>query len=96
MIFNKTDLVAKEVDRYNGRKEVELENLLTPHSLYEFAVQAGNIFGYGIPSLPSPKHRTRSDKPYKVLDKISGGGGKIGDLIITWEVSLFLFYNILH
>ncbi|XP_066907076.1 contactin [Halyomorpha halys] len=79
------NIIAKEVDRYNGRKEAQLENVLTPYSLYEFVVQAGNILGLGIPSLPSPKYRTRSDKPYKVPDKISGGGGKIGDLIITWE-----------
>lgn len=80
-----SNVLAKEVDRYNGRKEAKLENILTPYSVYEFVVNAGNTYGLGAPSLPSPKYRTQSDKPYKAPDKIGGGGGKIGDLVITWE-----------
>lgn len=38
----------------------------------------------GTPSSPSPRHSTPSDKPYIVPRNIGGGGGKIGDLTITW------------
>lgn len=75
---------GREIDRYNGRKEASVSNL-TPYSQYEFRVQAVNALGIGQPSLPSPKYSTLNDKPYKAPEKISGGGGKIGDLIITWE-----------
>uniref|UniRef100_A0A0A9W5Z2 Contactin n=1 Tax=Lygus hesperus TaxID=30085 RepID=A0A0A9W5Z2_LYGHE len=78
------NVISHEVNRYTGRKEASVEQL-TPFSMYEFRVQAGNAIGLGIPSLPSPKYSTQSDKPYKAPDKVGGGGGKIGDLIITWE-----------
>jgi len=79
------DITAFEVDRYNGRKEVNLENVLNPYSSYEFRVFAFNEFGYGSPSLPSPRFSTPPDKPRKAPLNISGGGGKIGDLTITWD-----------
>lgn len=73
------------MDRYNGRKEAYLENVLNPYSTYEFCVLAFNEFGYGPPSTPSPQYSTPSDKPMKAPSNISGGGGKIGDLTITWD-----------
>ncbi|KYN31788.1 Contactin [Trachymyrmex septentrionalis] len=79
------NITAFEVDRYNGRKEVNLENVLNPYSSYEFRVFAFNEFGYGSPSLPSPRFSTPPDKPRKAPLNISGGGGKIGDLTITWD-----------
>uniref|UniRef100_A0A224X5J2 Putative receptor mediating netrin-dependent axon guidance n=1 Tax=Panstrongylus lignarius TaxID=156445 RepID=A0A224X5J2_9HEMI len=79
------DVIGKEVDRYNGRKGAAINDGLTPYCTYEFRVQAGNELGLGLPSLPSPRYRTLSDKPYKTPDNIGGGGGKIGDLIITWK-----------
>lgn len=76
----------KEINRYNGRKEAAIENLLTPWSSYEFKVAAANIRGYGPASAPSPIHNTPPDVPYKSPSNIGGGGGKIGDLTITWQV----------
>jgi len=79
------DITAVEMDRYNGRKEAYLENVLNPYSIYEFRVLAFNEFGYGPPSIPSPQYSTPPDKPTKAPSNISGGGGKVHDLTITWD-----------
>lgn len=83
--INISDITAIEVDRYNGRKEAYLENVLNPYTTYEFRVSAFNELGYSLPSSPSPQYSTSSDKPMKVPFNIGGGGGKIGDLTITWN-----------
>lgn len=75
----------EEIDRYNGRKRVQLQTDLNPWSIYEFRVQAVNTLGVGQPSAPSPQFSTPPDRPYIAPRKIGGGGGKIGDLTITWE-----------
>lgn len=87
------DVVAKEIDRYNGRKEASLENVLFPWSKYEFRVAAANILGYGPFSAPSPQYSTLPDKPRRAPLNIGGGGGKIGDLTVTWEVRTVLHIN---
>lgn len=76
--------LAQEVDRYTGRKRGEVEGL-SPYCSYEFAVAAVNNLGVGPQSLPSPSHNTLHDKPYTAPRNVFGGGGKIGDLIITWD-----------
>lgn len=63
-----------------------VENSLSPWSIYEFSVSAGNDLGFGLSSAPSPQYNTPPDKPYKSPKNIGGGGGKIGDLTVTWEV----------
>lgn len=78
----------------NNRKEYVLENILSPWSAYEFRVYAINELGHGPPSLPSPQYSTQSDRPYKGPSNIGGGGGKIGDLTITWKVSQNHFLGI--
>ncbi|XP_025829331.1 contactin-like [Agrilus planipennis] len=75
---------AKKIDRYTGRKEAVIENVLTPWSVYEFRVNAWNQLGMGPPSAPSPRHSTPPDRPYIAPKNVGGGGGKIGDLTITW------------
>ncbi|XP_012215435.1 contactin [Linepithema humile] len=79
------NITAYEVDRYTGRKEARMENVLNPYSTYEFRVQAFNIYGYGPPSTSSPQYRTSTDRPTKAPSNIGGGGGNIGDLMITWN-----------
>ena len=76
---------AREVDRYTGRKSADIEGL-SPYCSYEFAVSGVNGFGASPLSLPSPSHNTLHDKPYTAPINIDGGGGKIGDLVITWDV----------
>ncbi|XP_050530514.1 contactin [Daktulosphaira vitifoliae] len=80
-----TDIITKEIDRYNGRKEAYLENVLMPWSKYEIRMIAGNDIGFGKYSLPSPQVNTPPDHPYKAPLNITGGGGKIGDLTIMWK-----------
>lgn len=75
---------AQDVDRYTSRKRAEVEGL-SPYCSYEFAVAAINHLGLGPQSLPSPSHNTLHDKPFTAPQNIHGGGGKIGDLIITWD-----------
>ncbi|XP_046682308.1 contactin isoform X2 [Homalodisca vitripennis] len=78
------NVVAKEVNRYTGRKEALLDNILRPWSTYEFRVAAANVLGYGFPSAPSPMYNTPPDKPHRAPSNVGGGGGKIGDLTIAW------------
>lgn len=73
-----------EVDRYTLRKKGAIQNL-TPWCGYEFSVAAINDLGVGPQSLPSPMFRTHNDVPYIAPKNIGGGGGKIGDLTITWD-----------
>ncbi|XP_058128095.1 contactin [Anopheles ziemanni] len=79
-----TNVVAQEADRYNGRRQATVTNL-TPWCSYEFAVVAVNDLGIGTPSLPSPVYSTQKDRPYLAPRNVGGGGGKIGDLTITWD-----------
>lgn len=53
--------------------------------MYEFRILAYNDFGYGLPSAPSGQYSTPAEKPYKAPSNIGGGGGKSGDLTITWD-----------
>ena len=76
--------VGRIVDRNTGRQQAEVTNL-TPWSSYEFSVTAVNILGIGAPSAPSPIYSTHEDKPYIAPRNVGGGGGKIGDLTITWD-----------
>ncbi|XP_046406914.1 contactin isoform X2 [Ischnura elegans] len=78
-------VIATEVGRYNGRKEAFVREVLSPWSIYEFSVMAGNELGYGIASAPSPQYNTPTDHPYRAPANVGGGGGKIGDLTITWQ-----------
>lgn len=76
---------VREIDRYTGQKEAVIDNVLTPWSTYEFCIAAWNSWGMGPPSAPSPRHSTPPDRPYISPYNIGGGGGKIGDLTITWS-----------
>jgi len=78
------NVIGREVDRYTGRKEAKLEDVLSPWSTYEFRVSAANVLGYGLPSSPSPMYNTPPDKPRRAPSNVGGGGGKIGDLTISW------------
>lgn len=73
------------MDRYTGRKEAHLKDVLNPYSTYQFRVQAYNEFGYGPPSTASPQYNTEEERPTKAPTNIGGGGGNIGDLMITWK-----------
>ncbi|XP_066248303.1 contactin [Euwallacea similis] len=76
---------AREIDRFTGRKEADVEVSLTPWSNYEFRIRAWNELGQGPYSAPSPKYHTLKDRPRIAPRQLGGGGGKIGDLTITWN-----------
>ncbi|XP_023243546.1 contactin-like isoform X1 [Centruroides sculpturatus] len=73
------------VDQYNGRRRLFLENVLSPWNVYSFRVSAINEIGRGPPSLASPTYPTGNDKPYKTPSNVGGGGGHVGTLTITWS-----------
>lgn len=77
---------TRKIDLYTERKEVTLEDVVTPWASYEFRLYAMNELGVSPPSDPSPQHNIPPDRPYKYPSGVSGGGGKIGDLTITWRV----------
>lgn len=78
------NITARDVDRSTSRREAQLINAVSPYSTYEFRVSAANQLGYGPPSLPSPQYNTRPDRIYQAPLNVGGGGGKTGDLTITW------------
>lgn len=71
---------------FNPRREYVTEvSGLAAWSAHRFRVRAANNFGYGRPSDSSDICNTRQDKPGVAPMNVSGGGGKIGDLKITWS-----------
>jgi hypothetical protein len=64
---------------------LRLHRKLSPYSRYEFRVAAYNNYGLGEFSEPSPTYTTTADKPMKSVTGLAGGGGKTGDLVITWN-----------
>ncbi|XP_022915290.2 contactin isoform X1 [Onthophagus taurus] len=67
-----------------NRKRALVQVSLTPWSIYEFRMTASNELGTGVPSSPSPRKSTAVDKPYLPPANVGGGGGKRGDLTVTW------------
>lgn len=58
---------------------------LAAWSAYTFRVIASNSYGRGEISQPSDSCNTNQDKPGSAPSNVGGGGGKIGDLRITWD-----------
>ncbi|XP_050730835.1 contactin-like isoform X1 [Eriocheir sinensis] len=79
------NIQATLIDSNNGRMEYELGDVLSPWAAHEFRVQGVNILGEGQYSKASPQANTRPDRPFTTPRNLGGGGGKTGDLTITWE-----------
>uniref|UniRef100_T1IMV2 Contactin n=1 Tax=Strigamia maritima TaxID=126957 RepID=T1IMV2_STRMM len=73
----------------HNRKQARINgHLLSPWCKYEFRISARNWFGLGEPSESSPIYNTDTDRPLKFPSNVGGGGGKVGDLTITWDTLL--------
>ncbi|KAK4306056.1 hypothetical protein Pmani_022099 [Petrolisthes manimaculis] len=79
------NVTATLIDSSNGRMEHQLGDVLSPWSSHEFRVQGVNILGRGEFSKHSPQANTRPDVPFTIPTNLGGGGGKTGDLTITWD-----------
>lgn len=79
------NITAELIDRKNGRREYQLSDVLSPWASHAFRVQAVNSLGSGQFSAPSPQANTRTDRPFTTPTNLGGGGGKTGDLTITWD-----------
>ena len=60
---------------------------LSPWTSYIFRVRGENELGTGEPSKPSPEYQTSPSLPVKEPPNVRGGGGKVGDLVMEWDVS---------
>ncbi|KAJ8307352.1 hypothetical protein KUTeg_015436 [Tegillarca granosa] len=58
---------------------------LDPGNGYRFRVQAINQLGFGLYSQPSRYYQTLQAPPSEAPSGLSGGGGSVGDLTITWK-----------
>lgn len=67
----------------SGEYSTTVEDLAA-WSSYQFRVSASNRFGFGTPSAPADSCNTNMDVPGAAPANVSGGGGKIGDLRVTW------------
>nr|AUG84451.1 contactin [Platynereis dumerilii] len=76
----KTNIVGKEKDDRNTTVTG-----LSPFSNYRFRVRAINVLGIGKASLPSTMYTTLAAPPLEIPHNVGGGGGKVGDLVITWD-----------
>ncbi|XP_029647063.1 contactin-2 isoform X1 [Octopus sinensis] len=90
---NKLNPVWKMASREIPSSAVEVQDRLfktvevlglQPNNQYKFRVRAINKLGVGQPSLPSADYRTLSSPPKRAPNDVGGGGGKVGDLSITW------------
>lgn len=79
------DYVRAIPSQYSRKETVVQGHLLSPWCQYVFRVAARNIYGLGEPSSPSPMHNTDPAPPSTFPANIGGGGGKVGDLTITWD-----------
>ncbi|KAF2368731.1 Fibronectin type III [Trinorchestia longiramus] len=79
------NVTAKIINKQNSRREYQLESVLSPWSVYSFRLKAFNELGYGEYSAPSPQVNTKTDIPFIAPQDVGGGGGKTGDLTITWK-----------
>ncbi len=81
-----TPVLSNFTVRYDPKGEytVNVTNLAA-WSAYQFRVRSANAFGISEPSQASDTCNTNQDIPGAPPRNVSGGGGKIGDLKITWS-----------
>ncbi|KAL7059357.1 hypothetical protein AAHC03_013100 [Spirometra sp. Aus1] len=81
-----------QVDQVSNRRTTTITNLYS-NILYHLRVRAANVKGIGEPSAPSRGIITLPKPPTKVVQNVSGGGGKHGTLVVRWEPLPFYEHN---
>lgn len=76
--------LSKTQQLENGFRTTKVSNLI-PDTLYSFRVRAINSYGVGEASLPSAGYKLFPSAPLRPPYNVGGGGGKVGQLLITWE-----------
>lgn len=69
------------------RRQFLVQNL-KPGSAYSFRMRAKNDYGVSPFSKPTGLHNVPGAKPTKPPSNVGGGGGSVGTLTITWDVSI--------
>lgn len=84
-VFEKDDLkvIRQPKDKKTIMYEARIENL-SPFTSYKFRVRAVNSIGRSKPSETSKVITTKADRPSANPTNVGGGGGKVGELRITW------------
>ncbi|CAH1783325.1 unnamed protein product [Owenia fusiformis] len=88
----KTNIKPLGIGSNTERPYTYLTNL-SPWSSYRFRVRAENDLGTGPSSVPSPEYTTNEAVPTVPAGNVGGGGGKVGDLTITWDSVPEVFHN---
>lgn len=58
---------------------------LSPWTQYKFRIRGENALGVGEPSRESELYTTDEMIPQVAPANVGGGGGKVGDLVVTWD-----------
>ncbi|XP_060571800.1 contactin-3-like [Ruditapes philippinarum] len=77
---------ANNLAKRSDQRAIIVQQLI-PNTSYRFRVRAINMFGRGQEaSSPSPFIKIEQTAPVIAPRNVSGGGGKVGTLTITWEI----------
>uniref|UniRef100_A0A0X3QAU4 Contactin-3 n=2 Tax=Schistocephalus solidus TaxID=70667 RepID=A0A0X3QAU4_SCHSO len=81
-----------QLDKVSNRRTTTIANLYS-NILYRLRVRAANVKGIGEPSAASRGIITLPKPPTKVVQNVSGGGGKHGTLVVRWEPLPYYEHN---
>uniref|UniRef100_A0A5K3FD51 Contactin n=2 Tax=Mesocestoides corti TaxID=53468 RepID=A0A5K3FD51_MESCO len=81
-----------EIGQSTNRRTTTIGNLYS-NILYHLRVLAANAKGVGEPSRPSRGIITLPKAPTKLVQNVTGGGGKQGTLVVRWEPLPYFEHN---
>ncbi|CAD5114730.1 DgyrCDS3772 [Dimorphilus gyrociliatus] len=82
-VFDESSLKTIAINGEVATYEATIEDL-SPFTTYKFRVRAINSIGRSKPSEESKIITTKADRPSANPTNVGGGGGKVGELRITW------------
>lgn len=81
---NRVDARLVQSNEFPDKRTLLLRNL-KPWAGHQFRVRAINSFGLGAPSVQTAFIQVPGSPPIVAPSGIAGGGGKVGDLAISWQ-----------